>query len=126
MRTAARLFDAFIADHQPDTDAAPAARPRGPTVLADRTTALLDEYTTKFDARLAAFAGSAKDLCARDDVSDATVEEARTRFAQEMERTYAALADRKRELLDTALAEYKRDKSWLSDVLMPVATAPAE
>ncbi|MES2046135.1 MAG: hypothetical protein V4475_19860 [Pseudomonadota bacterium] len=116
---AARLFDEFCKEYSI------AGLKSDQSVLLSETRKELEAYRDELAARQQRFRDTADELCSREDVSDAMVEDARQRFDHLVEAKLKELAGQKSELLDAALADYKKNRSWLSEVLAPVATEVA-
>lgn len=102
IRTAARLFDAFIGEH-----GGPAAGE-----LEQRAAGDLAPFAAQLSERHARFEAKADELCGREDVADATVDAARTRFAVELDQACTRLNDTHARLLDEVRLAHHADSSW--------------
>lgn len=110
IKGAGRLFVAFIKENcEPVSDPfeLPAAAVMGG----------IENYRKMLADRHAAFKRAAADLCAREDVSQDTIEMARERFNDKVEAKLAEFALERQAMLDKALDKYKADKSWRDEVL---------
>jgi hypothetical protein len=116
---AARLFTAYVRE----TDQAAG---EGDSELPTAAVAgLVHENISRMAERHVAFAKRANELCDCDDVSQASIVAARERFNDVVEAKLGEYALERESMLEQALANIRRDKAWLADVLAATSTKAA-
>lgn len=110
VRGAGKLFSAFIKEHGEATgDNAQLPTPED-EILAHG-------YLSKMAGEHQAIVERASQLCSRDDVSEESVARARDELNDLVEKKLEEFSRERDEILDAALTKYKKDRSWLKDVV---------